>query len=262
VNGPPTLLDIDTVAATVRTESVNDDDIAGALFELAEHLRAEFHCTTLFVAHPGKDETKGIAGTYRFETRSDFILRTKIMKDGFRLLKEKDRRGQQRALFDFTLDLPKVAETTSGKPITGAIVGFVTPCVQSSMPQHVAPTAKDDGGGPKLSRRYRLALERLSDAAVDAGTSPPAHLGLPASIRVVVKREAWREELIRTGVIDAERKNKRAAFQEIKLALLDSHLIGERDGFVWLVQQSDPSEIRHVGNPTLPTLIRAISKGK
>jgi AAA domain len=236
-HGNPAFLSIDTVAAALGTESYNADDVGGALFDFARELRKSFGSTTMFVHHPGKDESKGMAGTYRFSGDSDFVLRAIAISGGFRLLKDKDRSGPRRALFDYALDFVEVERTASGHPRTGAILGTVTPCLQKSMPQHMAPTAKDDGDRTKLSRRYRLALERLSDAAVDAGTSPPAHLGLPASIRVVVKREAWREELIRTGVIDAERKNKRAAFQEIKLALLDKRLIGERDGFVWLVYQ-------------------------
>ena len=137
-SGPPALLVIDTVAAALGTESTNDDDVVGKLFVISQTLVREFQCTVVFVAHPGKDESKGIAGSYRFQGNSDFILRTVEMTNGwFRLMKDKDRGGPVRALFDYTLEYVEVERTASGKPRTGAILGMMTPCLQASLPHHI-----------------------------------------------------------------------------------------------------------------------------
>lgn len=114
-NGPPALLILDTVAAALGAESSNDDAVVGKLFAVSQSLVREFMRTVIFVAHPGKDETRGIAGSYRFQGNSDFILRTVKTKDGFRLVKDKDRNGAKRPLFDYTLEFVEVKRTASGK---------------------------------------------------------------------------------------------------------------------------------------------------
>ena len=130
---------MDTVAAALGAESSNDDDTVGKLFSLSQVLAREFMCTSVFVAHPGKDETRGIAGSYRFTGNSDFILRALETNIGLRLVKDKDRNGPKRALFNYTLNFVEVARTASGKPRTGAIIGTMAACVQDSLSQHVVP---------------------------------------------------------------------------------------------------------------------------
>ena len=163
VYGPPALLVIDTIAAALGGESTNDDDVVGKLFALSQALVREFECTVIFVAHPGKDETRGIAGSYRFQGNSDFILHTVETKSGFRLLKDKDRNGPKRALFDFTLNFVEVERTTSGKPRTGAIIGMMTACLQESYPQHVRKE--------RWSRALRILVSAMEAAVVTHGAA-------------------------------------------------------------------------------------------
>ena len=238
-NGPPALLILDTVAAALGAESSNDDDVVGKLFAVSQSLVREFMCTMIFVAHPGKDETRGIAGSYRFQGNSDFILRTVKTKDGYRLVKDKDRNGAKRPLFDYTLNFVEVERTASGKPRTGAIIGTMTACVQESYPQHTASAAEaaaEDAPKRKLPDSHKLALDALTEATVDVGKPAAVTMKLPIGIRVVGIAD-WRNELLARGVIKDDSKNPRRDFIRIKDGLAARGLIGERDGFVWAVTE-------------------------
>jgi hypothetical protein len=236
-NGPPALLVLDTVAAALGAESSNDDDVVGKLFAVSQALVREFMCTVIFVAHPGKDETRGIAGSYRFQGNSDFILRTVKTKDGFRLMKDKDRNGAKRPLFDYTLNFVEVERTASGKPRTGAIVGAMTSCTQESYPQHTTPASDADAEDipkRKLPDRDKLALDALAEVAVDVGKAAPSILRLAAGTRVVGVGD-WRTELFARGVLAHDSKNPRADFKRIRDRLAARGLIAARDELVWAV---------------------------
>lgn len=236
-NGPPALLILDTVAAALGAESSNDDDVVGKLFAVSQSLVREFMCTVIFVAHPGKDETRGIAGSYRFQGNSDFILRTVKTKDGYRLVKDKDRNGAKRPLFDYTLEFVEVERTASGKPRTGAIIGTMTACVQGSYPQHAAAEAAGEAMPTrKLPDRYKLALDALTKITVDVGKPAPTTMKLPPGTQVMGVAE-WRDELFARGVLDRDSKNPRQDFKRIRAGLAARQLIGERDEFVWAVSK-------------------------
>ena len=236
VNGPPALLILDTVAAALGAESSNDDDVIGKLFAVSQSLVREFMCTTIFVAHPGKDETRGIAGSYRFTGNSDFILRTVKTGGGFRLVKDKDRNGPKRPLCDYTLNFIEVERTASGKPRTGAIIGTMVACVQESYPSPAAATADGTEGEipkRKLSDRHKIALDVLADITVDVGKPAPSAMKL-RGVRVVGLAE-WRDELFVRGVLDRASPNPRQDFKRMRDALAARHLIGERDELIWMV---------------------------
>jgi hypothetical protein len=82
-----------------------------------------------------------------------------------------------------------------------------------------------------LSAKQQLALDILSDLAIDGKPLPP-ELQMPTSIRAV-PAFAWRTELESRGVLDKESSNPRARWQELKTGLLVREAIGERDGLVW-----------------------------
>ncbi|WP_038946798.1 AAA family ATPase [Bradyrhizobium genomosp. III] len=154
---PPLLITIDTLPAAVGGKSLNDDDVAGHCFALARALIDEFGCSVIFIAHPGKDETKGIAGSYRLRGNSDFVLKTVKTKSGYRLIKDKDRGGAcDRAIFDYTLNFVEVDRTSSGKPITGAVVGSITPC--ASHDEQREAMARPTDGWAKSLRPFKAAL--------------------------------------------------------------------------------------------------------
>jgi AAA domain len=81
------------------------------------------------------------------------------------------------------------------------------------------------------SERARRALAGLACGTL--GSGPPDEWGLPAAINIV-PTDAWREALLRDGVLDKEDRDVRKRFWDLKNRLAAKNIIGERDGFVWI----------------------------
>ena len=217
VNDAPALLVVDTVAAALGAESANDDDVVGKLFSISQTLTREFQTTVIFIAHPGKDESRGIAGSYRFQGNSDFILRTVETKDGFRLIKDKDRNGPKRPLFDYTLDYVEVERTASGKPRTGAIIGMMTACMRESFPQHTKPKERI----PRALRIFRSAMQTAL-----AAHGVPIQPDNETAVQAVAKDRVRAAFRVAYGGQAAAQKN---AFRRALNAELDRGFIAARE---------------------------------
>jgi AAA domain len=89
-----------------------------------------------------------------------------------------------------------------------------------------------------LSPKYERARRALAGLA--SGTlakTPPDEWGLPAAINIVPS-DAWRDALLRDGVLDKEDTNVRKRFWDLKNRLVAKNIIGERDGYVWIADLS------------------------
>jgi len=85
-----------------------------------------------------------------------------------------------------------------------------------------------------LAPKYERARRILAGLA--SGTlarTPPDEWGLPAAIKIVPV-DAWRDTLLRDGVLDKEDTNIRKRFWDQKNRLAAKNVIGERDGYVWV----------------------------
>jgi hypothetical protein len=85
-----------------------------------------------------------------------------------------------------------------------------------------------------LSPKYELARRALAGLASGSLAKPaPDQWGLPAGINIV-PAEAWRDTLLRDGVLDKEDTNVRKRFWDLKNRLSAKNIIGECDGYVWI----------------------------
>jgi hypothetical protein len=83
---------------------------------------------------------------------------------------------------------------------------------------------------PKYERARR-ALAGLASGSL--ATTPPDDWGPPTAINIVPVY-AWREALVRDGVLDKEGRDVRKRFWDLKNRLAAENVIGERDGYVWI----------------------------
>jgi hypothetical protein len=84
----------------------------------------------------------------------------------------------------------------------------------------------------KLSPRDKLALDALTNCALDRGKPPPFGFGLPSGL-LAVEIDQWREEMFTRGILDRKASNPRTDFKRVKESLQVKHLIGIRDDMVW-----------------------------
>jgi hypothetical protein len=101
------------------------------------------------------------------------------------------------------------------------------------MPTEVVP---QQAGRKKkvLSPKYERARRTLAALAGGSlGKMAPDDWGLPAAINIV-PADAWRDVLLRDGVVDSAGADVRKRFWDLKNRLAVKNVIGERDGFVWI----------------------------
>jgi len=120
------------------------------------------------------------------------------------------------------------------EPITSCVV--VPTDVPPSQPKHSTR---------KLSDRQRLALDALTECALNCGKPPPASFELPNGLRPVPV-SSWREEMLSRGVLDHDAPNPREDFRRVRNSLQTRKLIGVRDELVWRAKPSvAPSHPSH-----------------
>jgi AAA domain len=84
----------------------------------------------------------------------------------------------------------------------------------------------------KLSDRQKLALSALTECLLNCGEPTPSSFKLSSGLKAAPV-DKWREEMLRRGVIPADSKNPRTAFDQVRHSLAARGEIGERDGLVW-----------------------------
>jgi hypothetical protein len=102
----------------------------------------------------------------------------------------------------------------------------------------IEPAATDYKPRPKatrkLSPKQTNAINNLRSLLASVGEPAPASFNLPANV-TVAKVEAWKEDLLRCGILDPDAANPRSDFKHLKESLQARQIIAIRDGLVWLV---------------------------
>jgi hypothetical protein len=137
---------------------------------------------------------------------------------------DKNNDGPEGQAIAFRLEAVELyCDSETGETTTAPVV----------IPSEIVPQQADRKKKP-LSAKYERARRALRGLA--SGTlakTPPDEWGLPPAINIVAA-EAWRDGLLRDGVLDKEDKNVRKRFWDLKDRLAAKNVIGERDGYVWI----------------------------
>ncbi|MGE0117657.1 MAG: helicase RepA family protein [Dongiaceae bacterium] len=218
---PVGIVVIDTLARCFGGGNENAPEDMNKFLASVDLIRAETGAAVIIAHHAGKDQSRGMRGHSALLGAADTVIEVTGL-DGIRtatVVKQKD--GDAGVSIAFKLDVIEVGQNDDGSPITSCVV----------MPAHSAAKAK---AAPKLPPEYREALAQLREVVADQGEVRPAN-GVP-SWAVVVKIDAWREQLKRKGLI-APGESGRAWFYRAKARLLATGMIGELDGHVWIIQR-------------------------
>jgi hypothetical protein len=173
------------------------------------------------IGHTGKDESKGERGSNA--KLADVDLQVQISGDAIKTVVVKKANDQNEgALTSFRLEPYDFGVDEDGDP-------FRTFILASDIISDAAAIERP------LSDQQKLAIEALAETVLSQGVDLPAASDLPMGIKGVTD-DQWRTELYRRGVLDQAASNPRARFQELRTRLAAKHLIGVRDGFVWLAK--------------------------
>jgi hypothetical protein len=213
----PVAVALDTLNRSL-TGSESDDKDMSAYIAAGEKIRETFDCAVPIVHHCGIDGSR---------PRGHSSLTGAVVAQ---IAVKRDAASNVATTVEFMKDGPE-GETTLSK-LDPVEVGVdedgdaISSCVVTPVEGDASRPAPDR----KLSDRNRLALRALANCT---GNPPPAGLNLPASIRVVVAEDEWREEIYRRGILKRNAKNPREEFKRIRQALQVRELIGVRDDIVW-----------------------------
>ena len=219
----PALVILDTLNRSLKGSESSDEDMT-LYVRAADAVRENFGCAVLIVHHCGIDGTRPRGHTSLIGAVDAQLA---VKRDGAGNIEVKVERmkdGPEGGVIYSRLEAVEVGVDEDGEPITSCVV---IPVDASA----ARPTATR-----KLSDRQRLALDALSNCILDRGEPSPETFKLHGNIKVV-KVLDWREEMFARGVLDGQAKNPREDFRRVKAALQARHLIGERDGSVWLAKQ-------------------------
>jgi hypothetical protein len=218
----PVAIVLDTLNRSLHGSESSDEDMT-AYVRAADAIREAFQCSVIVIHHCGIEGTRPRGHTsltgaadvqlsVKRDTAENVIVEVECAKDGPQGLQIASR-----------LEVVEVGSDDDGETISTCIIVPAT--------DEEVRAAKP---GRKLSDRHKLGLAALTECALGERSKPaPADWQLPNGIRIV-EIDLWRDELFRQGTLDRGAKNPRVDFRRLKDALKARHLIGERDGFVWL----------------------------
>ena len=215
----PAVVVIDTLNRSLAGSESDDKDMA-AYIRAADAIRSAFGCVVIVVHHCGVEGTRprghtSLAGAndaqlaVKRDAADNVIVTLEWMKDG----PEGDSLASK-------LEVVEVGTDIDGDPITSCVVVPVDGSAIRNAPAR------------KLSDRQKLALDTLTNCAIDYGKPPPPTFGLRTGL-LAVSLDAWRDELYAKGVLDHEAKSPREDFRRVKNSLQARNLIGVRNELVW-----------------------------
>jgi AAA domain len=213
----PVAVALDTLNRSL-TGSESDDKDMSAYIAAGEKIRETFDCAVPIVHHCGIDGSR---------PRGHSSLTGAVVAQ---IAVKRDAASNVATIVEFMKDGAE-GETTLSK-LEPVEVGLdedgdaISSCVVLPVDGDVAPA------GRKLSARDKLALDALTNCALDRGKPPPFGFGLPSGL-LAIEIDQWREELFARGILDRKASNPRTDFKRVKESLQVKHLIGVRDDMVW-----------------------------
>lgn len=220
----PNVVVIDTLNRSLAGSESDDEDM-GDYVKAAAAIQEAFGCAVIVVHHCGHEGTRPrghslLLGAVDAQLSVKLDDATKIVTMTVEQMKD----GENGASFSSQLEKIALGLNRHGLPVTSCIV----------VPVDEADVLTAKPKAPVLTPKQKLALEALTEALLASGEPVPSSFGLPSGLKAVAV-EAWRQEMMRRGVIASDAGNPREEFRRLRDQLASKHLIGQQDGLVWKV---------------------------
>ena len=209
---------IDTLNRSSPGGDENDSAAMGEIIAGAKEIQSELGGLLAFVAHSGKDASKGIRGHSSLHAALDTVIEVS-RKDGRRewaITKSKD--GEDSLSHAFRLDVVEVGTDADGEPITSCVV----------VPEESAGAAVRRVLPPK-SGNQRIVWDALSEMLK---ASPHYGQAGAAATRPCVRLDDAIEKARSRLVCDPKRQTERA--RSAITGLISNGQIIHREGWLWL----------------------------
>jgi hypothetical protein len=210
---------IDTLNRSLAGSESSDQDM-GAYIKALDRLAAAFQAVVIVVHHSGIDGGRP-RGHSSLAGAVDGQIAVRREQDGRIVAKlEQLKDGAEGDEFVSTLEVVDLGVGADGEEITSCVVAHVDKPMIIRVSRGLSPA-------------NRRALELLVDAVAREGVVPDANEHLPVGQSCVTVSQ-WRESCDRGLPVEKD-DAKRQAFNRARRKLLEEHLIGNWDQWVWVI---------------------------
>jgi hypothetical protein len=220
----PRLVLVDTVSRVLAGGDENAPRDMGALVANLAHVQEGTGAHVLVIHHVPQGQLRLRGHGSLLGSMDTTVSLEKSSSGSVTATIDKNNDGPEGQTIAFRLKTIELHRDLENGDITTAPVVIPT----EDVPQRLGCKRKPLSAKNERARRVLAGL-----ACGTLGTGSPDAWGLPAAINIV-PTDAWREALLRDGVLDKEDKEVRKRFWDLKNRLAAKNIIGERDGFVWI----------------------------
>lgn len=184
---------VDTLAIAAGGLNLDRPEDVTRIYGLLRKIAREINGAVIVVAHLGKDDTRGAAGSHQIEAQADAVLSISKNRN---LAVKKARDGEKRPLGGISLEVVHLGEDEDGDPITSCVV---KPAGENKLNPEPKP----------LTKSQEYALESFNKALRG---------------KDCVELEEWRPVFYAGNTADND-ESKRQAFYRARRDLVDIKIL-------------------------------------
>lgn len=217
------LIQVDTLSRALNGADENSPADMGRIVANLDRIRSATGAHVLAVHHTGKDAGRGARGHSSLRAAVDTEIEVASDGDYSTAFIRKQRDMATTGGFAFNLEIVRIGESASHRPITSCVV-----CHAHDV---------DNSDRRRLTGQALKALDLLRCAIREDGKPlaadnqiPPTRMGIPIDL--------WREWFDRASAVQSDKQDsRRKAFQRAVQTLQKCGYVGVLDDWVWIVDR-------------------------
>lgn len=221
----PGVIILDTLARTMQGDENFTKDM-NAFVNACKRISDETGAMIIVIHHCGKDEARGMRGSYTLKAGADVEIKVKKTSDKkVTVCCEKQKDHERFKPMNFLMTVVDTGwATDEGEPVTSLV-----PVIDHDPKTETVA---------KLSGANRIALDALHKALLKHGETAPDGVReqmdmLSATEGLAVHEDHWRNMAYSMGISEGEQDAKKKAFSRARRYLLDNEKIGTWENFYW-----------------------------
>ena len=223
----PGLIVDDTLAATFGGGNENASDDMGLFLANMQLLREVTGAHVQIIHHCGKEAARGARGHSSLRAATDTEIEIVADQKGNRTATvTKQRDGATGDQFHFRLDEVDIGQDEDGDSITSCVV----------VSADHGPGRQQKPTGKLLTAKLQSGLDVLQECLEEQGQPAPDSNHYPPGVQVA-NLDAWRDMMLRRGVLSEGKPTARQQWKRIHDGLSDRELIAEWNSLVWIVSR-------------------------